>query len=210
MQTILHHGAIVHATFDTRKELILTLCRPAEFYECASTRLRNRAFTFEQFIDYYLRDNATLNYYWSGFNIPSASLERFFATFDLSPREHQLRRITQPLSKRPYYLIATLAHDRSTIRHELAHAHFSLNVTYRKQATALVRSLPPRTHRAITSKLATWGYAAGVMTDEVNAYMATSGVQWLQSHFSGQITASRVAPFAALFKSISRIDTSYV
>jgi hypothetical protein len=210
MHTTIHHGAIVHAAFDTHKELILTLCRPAEFYECASTRLRNRAFSFEQLVDYYMHDDATLDYYWSGFNIPSASLERFFTMFDLTPREQQLRQITHPLSARPYYLIATRTHDRATLRHELAHAHFSLNPTYRKHATALVRTLPPRIHHAITRELKAWGYASSVMTDEVNAYMATSGVRWLQSQFSRQITATRVAPFVTLFKSISNIDTSYV
>lgn len=202
MIATIHSPAILHLSFSTQKDMILTMCRAAEFYECASSRLRNRVFTFDQWVEHYMTPDATLDYDWSGFNIPSRSLEQFFTRFDLTPREQQLRRATRKLAHAPYYVIASGEGDITTRRHEFAHAYFDLNPTYRRQATALVRELPITIRQSITKELRRWGYASQVMTDELNAYIATSGLRYLQRQFTGRITKKHTHAFVKLFNEV--------
>lgn len=203
MRTKIYHGHILYVTFPTRKELILSLCRPAEFYECANSKLRNHIFSHEEFLDNYMKSDGQLVYDWGGFNIPGTSLARFFTEFELTDRERQLQAATNRLpSTHPYYLIATTAGDSETLRHELAHAHYGLNPQYRRQANALVRGLPIKLRKKITATLAEWGYAPQVMADEIQAYLATSGLRYLRANFCPTITAERVKPFLALIKTV--------
>lgn len=202
MTPTVHNSAILHLVFDTRKELILTMCRAAEFYECASSKLRNRVFTFEAFLDHYMTAKARLDYDWSGFNIPSRSMERFFQQFDLTPREKQVYRATRDVASGPYYVIASCVGDQTIRRHEFAHAYFDLNVQYRRRVTALVTRLPVSIRRALTDELRRWGYARHVMTDELNAYLATSGIRYLQQQFTKRIAAKHIDPFVDLFNEV--------
>lgn len=202
MTVTIHNRSILYLTFETRKELILTMCRAVEFYECASTQLRNRVFTFEQFIDYYMTPFAKLEYSWSGFNIPSRSLEHFFAKFDLSPREKKLQRAVRKLKSRPYYVIASCEGDISTMRHEFAHAYFDLTPDYKQNATALVHALPAVIRKAVTTQLLQWGYSEHVIVDEINAYIATSDMRYLQHKFTPRFTKTHVKPFVTLFNQV--------
>ncbi len=202
MQTKIYDDHILYVTFPTRKELVLTLCRPAEFYECANPKLRNHRFSHEQFLDHYMTSSGQLTYDWSGFNIPGTSLTRFFTQFELTPRERRLQVATRLLSTQPYYLIATVEADTDTLRHELAHAHYGLNPQYRRQANTLVRGLSIKLRKQITATLADWGYAPQVMTDEIQAYLATSGMRYLRTKFCPTITTAQVKPFLALIKTV--------
>ncbi len=203
MRTKIYQDHILYVTFPTQKELILSLCRPAEFYECANPKLRNHIFSHEEFLDNYMRSDGNLDYNWGGFNIPGTSLARFFTQFKLTPRERQLQTATNRLpSSQPYYLIATVAGDTETLRHELAHAHYGLNPKYRRHANALVRGLPIKLRKKITATLAGWGYATQVMTDEIHAYLATGGLRYLRANFCPTITTEQIKPFLALVKTV--------
>ena len=203
MRTTIYHDHILHVTFPTQKELILTLCRPAEFYECANPKLRNHTFSHEQFLENYMTPDGSLNYDWCGFNISGKSLSRFFTNFDLTPRERRLQLATTRLPPtKPYYLIATVESDAETLRHELAHAHYGLNLKYRRQANALVRALPAKLRKKMITTLTSWGYATQVITDEIQAYLATSKMRDLRTQFCHTITAAQVKPFLTLLKTV--------
>ena len=47
------------------------MCRPQEFYEAATAKLRNNKFTYENVIDFYMDKDGSLDYFkiWAGFNI---------------------------------------------------------------------------------------------------------------------------------------------
>lgn len=190
--------------FPTQKDLTLTMCRPQEFYECNSSNLRNRIFTFEDFLDHYIDKSGNLDYfnYWAGFNLPGHILEDFFSTFSLSKREKELRKITKKFSRKPYYLIAVKKEDNNTLRHELIHAHYYLNPCYRQQADILVKYMRKDLRKQLTNNLKFMGYNSAVITDEINAYMSTSSYKYLTEELDLKLSRKDVKPFRELSKTV--------
>ena len=204
MKIKVYNKNIIYASFPTQKELTLTMCRPQEYYECDSTKLRGKNFTFEKLIEHYIEDNGYLTYFsvWSGFNIPSIVLETFFKNFELSKREQKLYNVTRPYSNKPYYFIATKANDHETLRHELVHAHYYLNPVYKQAANILVKHMRPDLRKNLTAGLKEKGYTNSVMIDEINAYMATSGTKYLVEEFELDVTRKDIKPFVDLAKTV--------
>jgi len=197
---------ILYITFQSQKDLTLTLCRPQEYYECNSTKLRGAVFTFEELIDHYIDDMGYLTYfsYWSGFNIPSNILEEFFKHFELSPREKKLRDVTKPFKNKSYYLIATKKGDENTLEHELVHAHYYLNPVYRQEANVLVKHMRPELRKCLTKVLKEMGYNSTVMVDEINAYMSTSDTKYLREELELDIDKHDIKPFVELSRLVLR------
>lgn len=197
---------IIYLTFPTQKELTLTMCRPQEYYECNSSKLRGKVFTFEDLIDHYIDNMGFLDYfnYWSGFNIPGHILEEFFSIFDLNSREKKLRSVTKHFKYNPYYVIATKKGDRLTLKHELVHAHYYLNPKYKQEANVLVKHMRIGLKKELTNKLRKMGYSKNVMIDEINAYMSTSGIEYLLEDLELDITKNDIKPFVELAERVLR------
>jgi hypothetical protein len=204
MKVKVYNKNIIYAAFPTQKELTLTMCRPQEYYECESTKLRGKVFTYEKLIEHYIQDDGHLNYFsiWSGFNIPSSILENFFAKFDLTKREQKLYNVTRPYSKKPYYFIASKSNDTDTLRHELVHAHYYLNPVYKQAANILVKYMRNDLRKKLTAGLKQKGYSNSVIVDEINAYMATSGTKYLIHEFELDVTKKDIKPFEDLARTV--------
>jgi hypothetical protein len=192
--------------FPNQKELTMTLSRPQEFYESNNSKLRNRIFTYEQFIDHHTQKDGCFDYFsfWGGFNIPGHILEDFFDVFELTQREAAVRKITKRYKRKPYYLIGTLAKDDETMVHELLHAHYYLDPVYKQQVDVLVRSMSKTLRVELTTALKTMGYANHVITDEINAYMASSKYKYLKEELELDVTRADMKPFVELMKTIMR------
>lgn len=197
---------IISLTFSTQKELALTLCRPQEYYECNSTKLRNKVFTFEEFIDHYIDKDGVITYfsYWAGFNIPSHVLEKFFISFDLNKREKKLYELTRKFSHQPYYVIATKHNDLSTLDHEFLHAYYYLNQRYRQEVNTIIKYMRPELKKQISSVLQSMGYSKSVLIDEINAYMATSTHKYLTEDLQLELSSKDTRPFRGLAKTVLR------
>ena len=197
---------IISLLFSTQKELTLTLCRPQEYYECNNIKLRNKVFTFDDFIDHYLDDDGHISYfsYWAGFNLPSNILEKFFKSFELTKREKKLYDITRKFSQQPYYVIATISDDFATMDHELVHAHYYLNPSYRQKVDTVVKHMRPELRKELSKVLKEMGYTREVIVDEINAYMATSSYKYLSEELELNVTRKDTKPFRTLAKSVLR------
>ena len=206
MKLKVYNKNILHLIFNTQKELTFTLCRPQEYYECDSTKLRGKVFTFESFIDHYTDDNGYMTYfnYWSGFNIPCNVLETFYKSFELNDREKKLKQLTKPFSNKLYYLIATKKQDTETLRHELIHAHYYLNPVYKQEVNVLVKHMRTDLKKNMTTILKHMGYNSSVMIDEINAYMSSSGIKYLKEEWDLDVTKQDILPFEALAKLVLR------
>lgn len=204
MKIKIYNKNIIYAKFPNQKELTLTMCRPQEFYECNSSKLRGKIFTFERLIDHYIDNDGDLLYFsiWSGFNIPSIVLEDFFNKFELSKREQKLYNVTRPYSDKPYYFIASKDNDTETLRHELVHAYYYLNPVYKQAANTLVKHMRTDLRSKLTQGLKKKGYANGVIVDEINAYMATSSTKYLNNEFELNVTKKDIKPFVDLAKTV--------
>ncbi len=192
--------------FPNQKELTMTLCRPQEFYESSSSRLRNRIFTFEQFIDQYTHKDGCFDYfsYWGGFNIPGHVLEDFFDTFQLTKREMQLRKVTKKFKNKLYYVIGSKHDDRETAIHEMLHACYYVDPIYKQQVDVLVRSMRKELKAELTLRLKTLGYAGHVLIDEINAYMASSTYKYLKEELDLNVTRKDMKPFIELAETVLR------
>jgi len=184
----------------------LTLCRPQEFYECNSTKLRNKVFDFSDFLDHYLQKDGSIDYfnYWAGFNLPSHILEEFFKHFELSKKEKELYKLTRKFANKPYYVIATKKNDSATLKHELVHAYYYLNPSYKQKVDTVVRHMRTDLKKDLINILKTMGYSNNVIIDEINAYMASSTTKYLKEEFYLDLTKKDVKPFVELANNILR------
>lgn len=185
----------------------MTMCRPQEFYECNSKRLRGKTFSFYDLVDHYMDDRGVLGYFdfWSGFNIPSTMLEKFFSLHnDLNVRETKLRNITNPYKDKLYYVVASQKNDIDTLKHELVHAHYFLNPVYKQEVNTIIKHMRPDLKSKLIIELSDLGYTKSVMSDEINAYMATSGLKYLKEEFDLKITGKDIKPFVDLAKTVLR------
>jgi len=197
---------ILLVTFKTQKELTFTMCRPQEYYEASSSKLRGNVFSFEKLVEHYTDDNGYISYfnYWSGFNLPGEVFTDFLNKFDLTMREQKLYNLVKSHINKPYYLIACKKEDNVTLEHELVHAHYYLNPTYKQAANILVKHMNPELRKDLTRKLKFLGYTNAVIVDEINAYMATSSTKYLKEDMHLDITYKDVKPFKELAETVLR------
>ena len=201
---------VVHVRAPDQHQLCGMFVRPQEFYESPYPEIRGHYFTLDQFKARYAADNGGMFTYfddWHGFNIPGHVMIEFFETFsrDLSMPEQALREFTRGLD--PFYLIGSHEgnDEEDSLEHELAHATYYLNDWYRANARKLVenfRTSMPADSAALVTQLKAWGYGDTTLTDELNAYMATTDEAWWAKELEDPALSARLyaagAPFRAL------------
>jgi len=156
--------------FKTQYELASTFLRIQEYYE--SPHFHGRVFSLEQFMDWYAGRHGNFTYYqdWVGFNVPSSAFEPFYeGKFDpLSQKEKKLLGLFKGLSRRFYVIGVYGAGARGDLTHELAHALFFVDESYRQS----VREAMSRYNTTkLARKIAKAGYAKHVIRDEIQAYL---------------------------------------
>jgi hypothetical protein len=161
--------------FETQYELTATFLRIQEYYE--SPRFHGRIFSLEEYMDWYARRHGNFTYYedWAGFNVPSTAFRPFYeGKFDpLSEKEKQLLRLFKDLKDRFYVIGIYDAGAKGSLTHELAHALFFIDDSYR---AAVQRALRGYDTTKLANQIAEAGYAKHVIPDEIQAYIvAPSG-----------------------------------
>jgi hypothetical protein len=162
-------------SFKTQYELAATFLRIQEHYE--SPRFHGRIFSLEQYMDWYAKRYGNFTYYqdWAGFNVPSTALRPFYeGKFNpLSAKEKQLLRLFKDLRERFYVMGIYESGDKSNLTHELAHALFFMDDSYRQ---AVRKAMRVSDTARLARQIAEAGYAKHVIPDEVHAYIiAPSG-----------------------------------
>lgn len=207
MKLISKDNNIIHLEFPNMKEITMTMCRPQEFYESPYKNIRNKYFSMFELLKAYTTDDGEFDYFksWVGFNFPSERYEKFLRLFraknDITPYEETVAKLIARLKLvGKYYIIASLDTADSARDHEYAHAWFYLDKNYKKAVTALVESLPPKIFDSMKTTLLGMSYNEYVITDEINAYIATSSKHYLRSRFKLSIPESVSNPFRELLK----------
>ncbi len=176
-------------SFPNRRELTLTMCRPQEFYESDRPEIKGKYFDWEKFIESFSDESGRLEYFsfWSGFNFPGSAFEKFLEAFEgnLSSREGRLaREIFSKIDRtKPYYVIAALPNATDTIRHEMAHALFCVNLEYRNRVEELLPSISEDVLCKMETGLKKMGYSSAVHPDEIQAYLSTATASELKTRF---------------------------
>lgn len=166
-------GEVILVKFGSQYEAAATFMRIQEHYESPNREFRTRAFTREEYEDWYVKVKGSFSYYedWAGFNVPSPVIARFREEC-WRPRTLREQALLDLLpATRPgtpcYYVIGT--DDDSVIGHELAHAMFFLCPDY----AAAVRAVIETANVGYWVALRQMGYDDTTIPDEINAYVLT-------------------------------------
>lgn len=156
--------------FKTQYQLAASFLRIQEHYE--SPHFHGRIFSLEQFMDWYASRYGNFTYYqdWTGFNVPSTALQPFYeGKFDpLSAKEKRLLSLFKDLKER-FYVIGVCESDaKHSLAHELAHALYFTDESYRKAAQKAMHGYKMT---KLAMQIADLGYAKHVIPDEIQAYL---------------------------------------
>jgi len=190
---------IYHIKFTTQYEATSTFMRLQEFYECPSTVIRGRYFTFSQFMDNYARRHGNFTYCvdFAGFNVPDRTVRKFFLKFeDLSSSEKKLKAIVDKIDDEKFYLIGT--YDVESVNHELAHAFWYLIPEYKREMKELLEKCTIR--KSLVKRLRKVGYRDGVMDDEIQAYLGAESLSYLRRMFPFRTKWKMVPDYRKIFK----------
>jgi hypothetical protein len=155
--------------FPNQREMALTMLRPQEYYE--NPKFRGKVFTNTEFKRWYSKRMGSFTYAedWDGFNIPGWIIKmlRHGTMNPLTAREQRLLSVI-PNGGEEFYIIAANTNDNDTLMHEVSHAMFYLNKTYKSRVLTELR-------RHNTTEIATMlrklSYCDEVIEDETVAYL---------------------------------------
>jgi len=148
--------------------------RLQEFYESPHAVIKDKHFTWENFIDCYTKQGC-ISYWkdWQGFNVPGDICIKFFYTFknELTEKEKALWKTLLPIIRKhqyDFYLIGV--YKEGDIIHEEAHGLFYLNAQYKAEMIKLINTFSKRYFNQLCQGLTKRGYCPQVFMDEIQAY----------------------------------------
>jgi hypothetical protein len=164
---------------DTQEELGRTFIRFQEFYESPNPDFKNKIFTCGQVRNWYSikYGGDTYHHDWTGFNFPSRVLIPFKqGLFDpLTSEEIQLLDYFR-YRHDDFYVIG--AQNKSVLRHELAHALYDHDITYKNKIDSLCsvykKELSKSRHYILDK-----GYDESVLNDELQAYITDNDDEFI-------------------------------
>lgn len=167
--------------FKDNYQMCMHFLRYQEFYESPSSKIRGKAFSIIDFMEYYSKEfgygKFTYTQDWGGFNIPGKVIPEVHSLgiLDLNKYDRAMfDAYTECASKRNnFYIIGATKGEINTIKHEIAHAFFQLKPKYKKEMTKLVKALPQSTLDKMYDWLHDHGYVEKVFIDEIQAYFST-------------------------------------
>lgn len=175
---------IFHLHFQTKGELTRTFIRFQEHYE--SPKFRNKIFSLKEYKKWYSKTSekgiktGKFTYFsdWSGFNIPSKTLNAFYeGKFNpLLKREKEFLEYFKDKSH-SFYVIGTFESKRTiTLQHEIGHALYYLNPEYHTKINIVLESMPKEIKDTFNTYLGgSGGYHESVFDDERHAYLISNG-----------------------------------
>jgi len=175
-----------------------TMIRLQEFYESPHAELRGQWFELETAMDVLVNNYGKFTYFedWCGYNVPDFAVLNFFDLYAGTLREKEkilystllplIRQYrytgmeTQP-KPRAFSVIGAVINDKQTIRHELAHAFYYLFDDYTSKMLQMTYEWSKAAQ--LRTKLVDAGYSTDFADDEIQAYCATSTIDYMKKLF---------------------------
>lgn len=175
-----HNAVLVYS--DSQEELGQTFIRFQEYYESANPDFKGKVFTLGSFKNWYSKTYGgdTYHHDWKGFNFPSIVLKPFReGLFDpLTSHEIELLSLLKYRND-DFYIIG--ANETSILRHELAHALYYNDLSYRKKINAIFSSYSKNISE-IKQYILNKGYHSDVLYDELQAYITDNDDEFIIEH----------------------------
>lgn len=193
---------ILHLQFDTRIAMTTTMCRLDAFSESPLDALRSKVNAdWPQFLELLLSDDPDYFTFWEGFNIPGQKVKTFFNAYPLESLTKVEQQIQSLMADKDYLIATDTSSTLETVAHELAHARWATDSTYKMGAKKVVDSIPSNLRPGLEEGLIAYGYpqVAEILDDEIHAYLLTSDTKELQDVFP-KMDINDVLDLAATFK----------
>lgn len=171
--------------FRTKKDMAHTFLRFQENYE--SPEFMGKIFTHKEYFRWYKTiKNSRYHEDWEGFNLPSSAFEPFMkGKFNpLTRNEIKLLSLFKGI-KGDFYIIAFHGNGHHLLGHELAHAVYAINKSYRNKVKKIIRKYDVGHIKKELLKMG--GYSKNVLDDEIQAYTISLNHE-LQSEFPKKLS----------------------
>lgn len=174
---------IYHLRVTSQYDLCSIFMRYQEFYESSNERFVNQKFTLAEFSSWYTRNvgNGEFSYCtdWCGFNMPLKIIKncRDLGISDPNMYDsimsgiHDMIECIDPDS----YIIGSTP-ELDALDHEITHAMFYVNETYKEQVIKTIANISKTLWLKLITILENEAYAPHVYIDEINAYLTESSV----------------------------------
>jgi len=156
----------------------MLFCRVQEFYESPCKRFRGNGFSIWDYARWYSRKAGCFSYPkdFVGFNLPLVVAKKCYEMNEIeTPYDTQMHDLIESLfvNGERQYLIGAESFKGGVFDHELAHALYYTDIRYKNEMDDLTRDIPKKSIAAFRKNLLKLGYHAGVLKDEIQAYMST-------------------------------------
>jgi len=180
-----HCGDHIYAVvINDQHSRAMVFIRPQEFYESIFDEIVHKQFKFNRYMDiykqHYGKQEFTYGSDWSGFNIPSNILEE--CMFNIDPEDINtydkimlsvIKEIKKIEGDNKYYLLGVDKLKNDLLEHEFAHAMYFTLPDYKSKMDKLTSECDENVKRKMFKSIVDYGYADHVLSDEMQAYMAT-------------------------------------
>jgi len=161
----------------------MLFCRVQEFYESDNDEFLNSDFDMWEYVRWYSKNNKNSFTYakdWSGFNVPfKVAVNCMIAIKNKTPYDDIMEEIIDEILRNhnyslSSYIIGTKTDSGSTFKHEMCHALYYTNKTYKDTADVLISLIEKKYKNIFKNNLMELGYNESVIADEIQAYMMTN------------------------------------
>lgn len=170
--------------------------RVQEYSDSPNKKFRGQSFDLFDFIKWYTAENGDFTYAqdWAGFNVPfQTSIDcykklpsKWITEYDIEFLR-VLKKIAQQIGSldcEKAYIIGVDSLNSWTFDHEMCHARYFTNKTYREHANDAIKQIPKKIYHRLRRNLIDLGYANTnfVIHNEMQGYLR--GHDWNHPEFS--------------------------
>jgi len=159
-------------------ERAMLFCRVQEFYESPGLQFRNKKFCIWDYFRWYSKKTGCFSYPkdFVGYNLPLIVAKKCYEINDVqTPYDQTMKDVIDSLweNGKRMYLIGVDSLSNSVFDHELAHAFYYCDLSYKNKMDSLTRKISATFLKRFKKNLKEMGYCPSVFKDEVQAYMST-------------------------------------
>lgn len=200
---------IVLVVVKDRYERAMLFCKAQEFYESPNKNFRGKKFSIWEYMKWYAGMKGCFSYPkdFSGFNMPMVVAKKCYEINSVeTPYDEAMSEIVDRyfVNGERKYLIGAESAKGSTFEHEVCHALYYTDLTYKNAMDKITRTISDKNMAKFRKNLLAMGYHTSVLKDEIQAYMATEVNKRLCSGVTG---AKKLhLKYKSVFKKMRPID----
>lgn len=157
----------------------MLFCRVQEFYESPNSKFRNKSFSIWDYIEWYSKNyhGFTYPFDWEGYNIPFEIVDKCYEISKIENEYDETFKVIinyikkEIVPNKKAYIIGVDEKKNDLYKHEMCHAFYYLNTSYKKEVDKIISNIDIKTFKIMCKNLSNMGYVKKVFKDEIHAYL---------------------------------------